>query len=77
MLEAIVIILALGGLEAVLWTLDHRQQEKQIELLESIWAELAIRNSVEEEREQGNEARVPLEARSGESARGRVGKYGK
>lgn len=51
MLEAIVIIIALGGLEVVLWALDHRQQNKQIELLDSIWAELAIRNSREEEGE--------------------------
>ncbi len=52
MLEAVVIIIALGGLEAVLWALDHRQQKKQIELLDSIWAELAIRNSAEKERER-------------------------
>jgi hypothetical protein len=32
--------------------LDHRQQKKQIELLDSIWAELAIRNSAEEEEEE-------------------------
>jgi hypothetical protein len=51
MLEAVVIIIALGGLEIILWALDHRQQNKQIELLDSIWAELAIRNSAEEERE--------------------------
>jgi len=51
MVEAIVIIIALGGLELVLWALDHRQQKKQIELLDSIWAELAIRNSAEEEAE--------------------------
>ncbi len=51
MLEALVIIIALGGLEVVLWSLDHRQQNKQIELLDSIWAELAIRNSAEEEKE--------------------------
>lgn len=49
MIEALVIIVALGGLEIVLWYLDHRQQNKQIELLDSIWAELAIRNSAEEE----------------------------
>ncbi len=51
MLEALVIIIALGGLEVILWWLDHRQQNKQIELLDSIWAELAIRNSAEEEGE--------------------------
>ena len=53
MLEAVVIIVALGGLELILWYLDHRQQKKQIELLDSIWAELAIRNSVEEEAKAG------------------------
>ena len=49
MLEALVIIVALGGLEIVLWYFDRREQKKEIDLLESIWAELAIRNSVEEE----------------------------
>ena len=49
MLEAFVIIVALGGLEIVLWYFDRREQKKEIDLLESIWAELAIRNSVEEE----------------------------
>ncbi len=49
MLEALVIIVSLGGLELVLWYLDHRQQKKQIELLDSIWTELAIRNSAEDE----------------------------
>ena len=49
MLEAFVIIVALGGLEVLLWYLDRRDQKKQIELLDSIWTELAIRNSAEEE----------------------------
>ncbi len=49
MLEAFVIIVALGGLEIILWYLDRRDQRKEIELLDSIWAELAIRNSAEEE----------------------------
>lgn len=49
MLEAFVIIVALGGLEIILWYLDRREQRKEIELLDSIWAELAIRNSAEEE----------------------------
>ena len=44
MLEVLVIVVALGGLELILWYFDHRQQKKQIELLDSIWAELAIRN---------------------------------
>ena len=49
MLEAFVIIFALGGLEIILWYLDRRDQRKEIELLDSIWAELVIRNSAEEE----------------------------
>ena len=49
MLEAFVIIVALGGLEIILWYLDHREQRKEIELLDSIWAELVIRNSEEDE----------------------------
>jgi len=49
MLEGFVIIVALGGLEIILWYLDRREQRKEIELLDSIWAELAIRNSREEE----------------------------
>jgi hypothetical protein len=52
MLEAFVIIVALGGLELILWYLDHRQQKKQIDLLDSIWAELAIRNAMQEEAEK-------------------------
>lgn len=60
MLEAFVIIGALGGLELVLWFFDHRQQKKQIELLDSIWAELAILNSSEEEQHiSGRAARNP------------------
>jgi hypothetical protein len=49
MLEAVIIIVALGGLEIVLWHLDHKQQKKAVDLLESIWAELAIRNSAEDD----------------------------
>ena len=48
MLEALVIIAALGGLDLILWLLDHRRQKKQIDLLESIWTELALRNAAEE-----------------------------
>ena len=48
MLEAFVIIVALGGLELILWYLDHRQQKKQIELLDSIWAELVMTGVVED-----------------------------
>lgn len=50
MLEAFVIIVALGGLEIVLWYMDQKHQAKQIDLLESIWSELAIRNALEEEK---------------------------
>ena len=49
MFEAVVIIVALGGLEIVLWYLDHRHQKRVVELLDSIWAELAIRNAVEDD----------------------------
>ncbi len=49
MLEAVIIIVALGGLEIVLWYVDHKQQKKVVDLLDSIWAELAIRNSAEED----------------------------
>jgi hypothetical protein len=49
MIEALVIIVALGGLEIVLWHFDHKQQKKVVELLDSIWAELAIRNSAEDD----------------------------
>jgi len=49
MLEAVIIIVALGGLEIVLWYVDHKQQKRVVDLLDSIWAELAIRNSVEED----------------------------
>ncbi|HYY70002.1 MAG TPA: hypothetical protein VE734_09730 [Terriglobales bacterium] len=49
MLEALIIIVSLGGLEIVLWHLDHKEQRKAVELLESIWAELAIRNAAEDE----------------------------
>ncbi len=49
MVEALVIIAALGGLELTLWCIGRREQKKQIELLDAIWTELAIRNSVDEE----------------------------
>ncbi len=58
MLEALIIIVALGGLEIVLWYLDHRQQNKEIELLDSIWAELAIHNSSREDEEAQTEPRA-------------------
>ena len=55
-MEALLIIFALGGLELVLWYLDHRQQKRQIDLLDSIWAELAIRNAMQEEAEKPPQA---------------------
>jgi hypothetical protein len=54
MLEALVIIVALGGLEIILWHLDHGQQNRQIELLDAIWAELAIKNSIDEDKQDSS-----------------------
>jgi hypothetical protein len=44
MLEAIVIIIALGGLEIALWWADHERQAEQLATLEAIWVELALLN---------------------------------
>jgi len=44
MLEAIVIIIALGGLEITLWWADHKRQAEQLATLEAIWVELALIN---------------------------------
>ena len=44
MLEALVIIVCLGGLEILLKIEDSRIQKKQIELLEEIASELASLN---------------------------------
>lgn len=44
MLEAIVIIIALGGLEIALWMADHKRQAEQLATLEAIWVELALFN---------------------------------
>lgn len=44
MLEAIVIIVALGGLEIALWWADHQRQAEQLATLEAIWVELALLN---------------------------------
>ena len=44
MLEAIVIIIALGGLEIALWWADHKRQAEQLATLEAIWVELALLN---------------------------------
>ena len=44
MLEAITIIIALGGLEIALWWADHKRQQDQLQTLEAIWVELALLN---------------------------------
>ena len=44
MLEAIVIIIALGGLEIALWWADHKRQAEHLATLEAIWVELALLN---------------------------------
>jgi hypothetical protein len=58
MLEAIVIIIALGGLEIALWWADHNRQAEQLATLEAIWVELAMLN---ENRGPGD-SRQPLES---------------
>jgi hypothetical protein len=40
MLEAAVIIIALGGLEVLLWYMDSKRQESQVKHLEGIKKEL-------------------------------------
>jgi len=60
MLEAIVIIVALGGLEVILWLADHRRQEAQLDTLEAIWAELATLN--EHQERQAERPGLPLSA---------------
>jgi hypothetical protein len=47
MLEAVVIIVALGGLELILWLMERRSRAKELELLDAIWTELALRNAVD------------------------------
>ncbi len=49
MLEAIVIIVALGGLELLLWHLGRVEKRRELELLDAIWTELALRNAAVEE----------------------------
>ena len=57
MLEAIVIIIALGGLEIALWWADHNRQAEQLATLEAIWVELAMLN----EDRGSSDSRHPLE----------------
>lgn len=56
MLEAIIIIVALGGLEIVLWWADHKRQAEQLATLEAIWVELALLN---DERAHKHSEKVP------------------
>jgi hypothetical protein len=58
MLEAIVIIIALGGLEIALWWADHNRQAEQLATLEAIWVELALLN----EDRGSRDSRQPLES---------------
>jgi hypothetical protein len=44
MLEALIIILALGGLEALLWWLDAERQKDQVKYLENIEKQLKALN---------------------------------
>lgn len=62
MLEAIVIIIALGGLEVALWLADHKRQQAQLETLEAIWVELALLN--EEKVRPNSGVEVPLDGPS-------------
>ena len=55
MLEAIIIIVSLGGLELALWWADHKRQAEQLATLEAIWVELALLN---EERAPRSPAQV-------------------
>jgi len=59
MLEAIVIIVALGGLEIALWWADHKRQAEQLATLEAIWVELALLNEDRTGKHPGQIAEVP------------------
>jgi hypothetical protein len=59
MLEAILIIVALGGLEVLLWWADHRRQSEQLATLEAIWAELATMNEERPHRPQPSPLPLP------------------
>lgn len=52
MLEAIIIIVALGGLEVALWWADHKRQREQLQTLEAIWVELALMNDGKDRTQQ-------------------------
>jgi len=49
MLEAIAIIVSLGGLELVLWLLDRKELREQTALLEEIAVSLSLREANEPE----------------------------
>jgi hypothetical protein len=53
MVEALFIIAALGGLEFALWRIDRKGHDRQIELLDSIWTELALLNASQDDRPVG------------------------
>jgi len=59
-LEAIVIIVALGGLEIALWWADHKRQAEQLATLEAIWVELALLNEDRTVRHQDRLWKFPL-----------------
>ena len=59
MLEAIIIIIALGGLEITLWWADHKRQADQLATLEAIWVELAILNEDTPSRHSGSDVSQP------------------
>jgi hypothetical protein len=44
MLEAIVTIIALGGLEIATWYADHKRQAERLATLDAIWVEWALLN---------------------------------
>jgi len=60
MLEAIVIIIALGGLEIALWMADHKRQAEQLATLEAIWVELALLNDERSPKHSSASAEAPL-----------------
>jgi len=59
MLEAIVIIAALGGLEIALWWADHKRQAEQLATLEAIWVELALLNEEHSANHGGQNSHCP------------------
>lgn len=61
MLEAIFIIVALGGSEIALWWADHKRQAAQLATLEVIWVELPLLN---EERSSSHSEQVSVHVAS-------------